>query len=87
VWSANGRVALPQLKILDVLCDGVIFVLLDSVNRVGFPMSSIDVNIVSVSTELKTRLVTLAYTIFTGELFSVDTNLRELIDLPGPVQV
>ena len=46
------------------------------VSRVGFSMFSIQVNIVRVSTELKTRLATLAYDFCVGESFAAETNLR-----------
>ena len=47
-----------------------------SVSRVGFSVFSNQVNIVCVSTELKTRLATLAYDFCTGESFAAETNLR-----------
>jgi hypothetical protein len=46
------------------------------VSRVGFSVFSIQVNIVWVSTELKTRLATLAYDFCVGESFAAETNLR-----------
>ena len=46
-----------------------------SVSRVGFSVFSNQVNIVCVSTELKTRLATLAYDFCTGESFAAETNL------------
>ena len=62
---------------LDVLCDGVtIFPFGLTFSRVGFAEFSIQVNIVGVSTELKTRLPTLAYDVYTGESFAAETNLR-----------
>jgi hypothetical protein len=62
---------------LDVLCDGVrIFCFGLTVSQVGLSVFSIQVNIVRVSTELTTRLVTLSYDFCTGESFAPETNLR-----------
>ena len=62
---------------LDVLCDGVgIFSFGLTVSRVGFFVFSNQVNIVCVSTELKTRLATRACDFCTGESFVAETNLR-----------
>ena len=47
-----------------------------TVSRVGFSVSSIQVNIFQVSTVLKTRLATLAYDFCAGESFAAETNLR-----------
>jgi len=62
---------------LNVFFDGVIIFSFGlSVSRVGLSVSSIQVNKVCASIELKTRLATPPYDLCVGESFITETNLR-----------